>query len=266
MLSSRAGPGRRNRRSRSCRAEGPQTSLSSQAERAVTSVLDPPAPTDSSEAPRSEFVFCLPAFGDLGASCAAPAGHAPCEVGLSFSVFSEAFRLAPSCQLDALNPKVIPLPRKVVQELLLAAALAPLVCSDIAAPLSDTVYATDASKQKGAICSAEQLPQHLREVLGRPLTVRARRQNCVMRSAQVVLKRADPFWGEEAFGAPKRQQAARLLLRCACSRRRCWGARAWCLRSDVAAVLAALPGVSRVAAACSFGSTLHEQSQLPGVI
>ncbi|CAE7214730.1 hypothetical protein AK812_SmicGene44184 [Symbiodinium microadriaticum] len=91
-----------------------------------------------------------------------------------FCAFSEAFSLAPLGQIDPENPKVVPLPRKVAEELLLAAALAPLACADVAAPFSAELFATDASESKGAICSGGYA-----RIAG---------------PAEVLLKRADPMW------------------------------------------------------------------------
>ena len=97
----------------------------------------------------------LPATSDalhaciMGSWTSAFAFPQPC-----FCAFSEAFSLTPLGQIDSENPKVIPLPRKVAEELLLAAALAPLACADVAAPFSAELFATDASERKGAICSA----------------------------------------------------------------------------------------------------------------
>ena len=47
----------------------------------------------------------------------------------------------------------IPLPRAVATELLLVATLAPMIVTDIATPLSEVLYATDASEERGAIIS-----------------------------------------------------------------------------------------------------------------
>lgn len=40
---------------------------------------------------------------------------------------------------------LIPLPRKVADELVLVSVLAPMILSDIAVPFSETLFATDAS-------------------------------------------------------------------------------------------------------------------------
>ena len=50
---------------------------------------------------------------------------------------------------------LIPLPREVACELVLVSVLAPLMQTDIAVPFSPTIFATDASDSRGAICSTE---------------------------------------------------------------------------------------------------------------
>ena len=54
---------------------------------------------------------------------------------------------------------LIPLPREVACELVLVAVLAPLMQTDIAVPFSPTIFATDASDSRGAICSTEATPE-----------------------------------------------------------------------------------------------------------
>lgn len=49
---------------------------------------------------------------------------------------------------------LVPLSRKVAEELVMCAVLAPLMLSDIAVGFEDMVYATDASESRGAICSS----------------------------------------------------------------------------------------------------------------
>ncbi|CAE7762310.1 mok12 [Symbiodinium sp. CCMP2592] len=76
---------------------------------------------------------------------------------------------APRCKRLALSdltaPRVLPLPRRCAEELLLAAALAPVACADVAA----LVWKTDRKRGYARIASP----------------------------ARVLLKRADPFWEDE---------------------------------------------------------------------
>ena len=70
------------------------------------------------------------------------------------SILNESFRLVDANKVDPLNPRVIPLPRSVASELLLLALLFPFAVSDLCAPHVPKVFSTDASLEKGAICSA----------------------------------------------------------------------------------------------------------------
>ena len=136
-----------------------------------------PATTDSLNA-------CL-----LGSWTSACTFRRPC-----FCAFSKAFALSPLGELDPEAPKILKLPRAVAQEFQLAAALAPVACSDVAAPFADRLYATDASEAKGACVSAP-LPEHLRAVLW----ATADRKGAYARvcsPAQALLRRADPMFEE----------------------------------------------------------------------
>ena len=75
------------------------------------------------------------------------------------------FRKCLSCALDkffrlgrpsgtAPGSNLQPLPRKAAEELCLLAALAPIICADLAVPYDENVYCTDASLQEGAVCRA----------------------------------------------------------------------------------------------------------------
>lgn len=70
------------------------------------------------------------------------------------SLLNHSFRLVDASRVDPLHPRVIPLPRSVATELLLVALLCPLAVSDLCVPYQSEVFSTDASNEKGAICSA----------------------------------------------------------------------------------------------------------------
>ena len=70
------------------------------------------------------------------------------------SVLNKAFRLVNASEVDASSPRLVRLPRAVVTELTLLAVLCPLAVSDLAAVFHPEVFCTDASLEKGAICSA----------------------------------------------------------------------------------------------------------------
>ena len=67
------------------------------------------------------------------------------------ATFQKAFALCPNqaSSADALEP--VPLPRRIADELVLAAALSPLAVADLAAPWEEKVYATDSSEEGAAI-------------------------------------------------------------------------------------------------------------------
>eukprot|EP00434_Breviolum_minutum_P038829 symbB.v1.2.034454.t5/scaffold4448.1/size41344/4 len=70
-----------------------------------------------------------------------------------YSLFQKAYGLVDTLAFDPNHPKLVPLPRNVARELVLAAILHPLMVTDIGALYHDRIYATDASQHKGAICS-----------------------------------------------------------------------------------------------------------------
>ncbi len=71
-----------------------------------------------------------------------------------YSLFHHAYNLVNASSFDLNHPnKLIPLPRRVAQEVVLAAVLHPLMMSDVGAKYHDRIFATDASQSKGAICS-----------------------------------------------------------------------------------------------------------------
>lgn len=70
-----------------------------------------------------------------------------------YSLFNRAYNLVDTMAFDPNHPKLVPLPRLVAQELVLASVLHPLMMSDLGAVYHDRIFATDASQHKGAICS-----------------------------------------------------------------------------------------------------------------
>ena len=69
-------------------------------------------------------------------------------------IFSAVHRVVDASEVDASNPRLLPLSRKVANELTVAAVLAPLAVSNLAAIFEDKIYSTDASDTHGAITSA----------------------------------------------------------------------------------------------------------------
>ena len=75
-----------------------------------------------------------------------------------YSLFDKAYKVVDTKTFDANTPKVVPLSRKVANELVLAAVLHPLMMTDLGCRYHDRVFATDASSKKGAICSCPVSP------------------------------------------------------------------------------------------------------------
>ncbi|CAE7042207.1 unnamed protein product [Symbiodinium sp. CCMP2592] len=114
-----------------------------------------------------------------------------------FCAFSAAFGLVPLSQLDPLRPRVLPLPRRCAEELRLAAALALVACADVAKRL----YATDASEERGAICSAA-LPSDLQAMVWKTADRKGGYAR-IASPARVLLKRGDPLGEDEEAESPE---------------------------------------------------------------
>ena len=94
------------------------------------------------------------------------------------------------------DPKVLRLPRLVSQEFTLLGILAPLICTDLSAKISPSVFATDASDLKGAIVTAEVDPD-----LARGLWRTGRKKGGYTRMLtreQALLAKIDAQWEEES--------------------------------------------------------------------
>ena len=76
-----------------------------------------------------------------------------------YSLFQKAYGLVDTLAFDPNRPKLVPLPRLVAQELVLAAILHPLMMTDIGSIYHDQIFATDASQHKGAVCSMPISPE-----------------------------------------------------------------------------------------------------------
>ena len=69
-------------------------------------------------------------------------------------ILNECFRLEATVE-GISDSALIPLPRSVACELVLVATLVPFAVSDVSAPFEDTLYASDASDERGAIVAAD---------------------------------------------------------------------------------------------------------------
>ncbi len=82
------------------------------------------------------------------------------------AILDRSFHLVDQNAFDQNNPKVIKLPRDVANELVLLAVLMPFMVHELSADYLPTVYATDASSKKGAVCQAN-VGKDVAEVLWR---------------------------------------------------------------------------------------------------
>ncbi|CAL1156117.1 unnamed protein product, partial [Cladocopium goreaui] len=82
------------------------------------------------------------------------------------AILNEVFHVIPAHELDPLRPVLRKLPRKAAQEFALAAALCPIMVSNLAVDVDSKLYATDASNSMGGIASTE-VPDHVARFLWR---------------------------------------------------------------------------------------------------
>ena len=80
------------------------------------------------------------------------------------SLLSKAFSLVNSSEVVESKPRLVSLPRTICDELVLTAILLPLAVTDLAADFHSEVFATDSSKDKGAVVSCQVNPR-LSEIL-----------------------------------------------------------------------------------------------------
>ena len=82
----------------------------------------------------------------------------------SMSILVELFKVIPPGDLNTEKPKLHPLTRSAAEELILAAVLLPIVATDVKAPFSEWIFASDASNAKGAYVVSK-IPPSLAEPL-----------------------------------------------------------------------------------------------------
>ena len=73
----------------------------------------------------------------------------------SMSILQKSFQVVNMMDFDKNEPKLVPLSRKVAEELVLLSVLMPMLSTDIAVDFDCRVFCTDASTKKGAILEAE---------------------------------------------------------------------------------------------------------------
>ena len=107
------------------------------------------------------------------------------------SLLNKSFHLVDQCNFNPNSPKLVALSRRVANELVLLAVLAPLAISDLGAEYLDRIYCTDASIDKGAICSAP-ISKKLNQVLWRACRSKGSYSR-LLSTSEAVLKRAGLF-------------------------------------------------------------------------
>ena len=112
----------------------------------------------------------------------------------AMAVLDQVFKVADSSEIDPTNPTLKRLPRSAADELVVLSALAPVLSSNVAAPYSEFVYATDASNQKGAI-TWTQVDSGLSKLLWRSADKKGENLP-LLTKAQVVLKEYDETFEE----------------------------------------------------------------------
>lgn len=105
------------------------------------------------------------------------------------SVLQSAYHVVDMTSFDANRPKLVPLTREVATELVTLAVLMPLATSDIAAPISNKLFCTDASLKKGAILETT-LDEKVMNVLYRA-TINKGSYTRLLSPASAVLKTHD---------------------------------------------------------------------------
>ena len=84
------------------------------------------------------------------------------------ALLNHSFRLVDMSAYNPESPKLIPLPRRVVCELVLVSTLCPFAVFDLAAGYDEKMYCTDASSEKGAIVST-QVGRRISEIMWKGL-------------------------------------------------------------------------------------------------
>ena len=82
------------------------------------------------------------------------------------SVLFHSHTFVDTSAIDAARPRVVPLPRRVAQELTLLGILAPLMVADLSAAIQNKVFTSDSSGPKGAVAETS-VPDRIARVLWR---------------------------------------------------------------------------------------------------
>eukprot|EP00439_Symbiodinium_sp_Y106_P011576 s10060_g1.t1 len=116
------------------------------------------------------------------------------------AVFQKAFALCPASCSPAKASQVTSLPRSVADEFALAAALAPLAVSDLAAPWNDRLFATDSSEEGAAIVCTP-VSQRTTALIGRS-SDKKRASTKLLSRAQAAVRKLDLGFEEPLLERP----------------------------------------------------------------
>ena len=115
------------------------------------------------------------------------------------ALLNQVFHMVPIQDFDRDNPKIMHLPRKVAEELVLISVLMPLMTTELSAPFSRTVYCTDASISRGAVLEAE-IDGRIAEILWKVSRSKGAYSR-MLSPSEALLKRFDAI--EETGEEPK---------------------------------------------------------------
>ena len=122
------------------------------------------------------------------------------------SILSRCYHLVDQNSIDQNNPKLLGLPRVAATELVLLAVLMPLALSDLGAEFLPSVFATDASSTKGAICVAD-VPVRTARALWR--SCRSKGSYTRILSPAEVILRNNGLFSEEKLAARRTEEPPR---------------------------------------------------------
>ena len=125
------------------------------------------------------------------------------------SLLQSAFSLVDTSTVCQSSSRLLPLPRRVAEELVMLSALSHLLVADVSAPWADTLCATDSSEHKGAIASAPVDPSFTRVLW--TSSQKASESTRLISRVRAALQRLDPMHEESSDSAGSRPSIRRPL-------------------------------------------------------
>eukprot|EP00438_Fugacium_kawagutii_P027002 Skav232500 [mRNA] locus=scaffold1096:33698:38011:+ [translate_table: standard] len=117
------------------------------------------------------------------------------------ALMNEVFGVIPSKELDTLSPRTWSLSRAAADELQVLSCLAPVLCSNIAVPFSQDLYATDASSTMGGIARVR-VSQDVAAALWRSADMKGMNVPLMSAAAAIIHEHTD----EDYVGPPPELQ------------------------------------------------------------